>query len=286
MGNDQMANTLVFMAYADSSGKNVTLSPRLAYGNAEPAYTSDIKLEILAGTGIFNATMKVNAKCSNCRSWKGGSINPQDTAGKFIFASGPGGGLKSNSLSANVKRHSSYGSFVMDLTKAVGEPAVPESIRSNTPGSAETQNKGDRDFSGAAHACLMVLTFVGLLPLGIMILRVFKSPKWHGVAQGISMALALAGMAIGIWMGTKYNRVSSHSHGLGNAYSQILQTKNFNSPHQIIGIIVIAGLIGQFFLGFLHHRLYKQAETPTKLAPVHVWLGRFVILLGIVNGFM
>lgn len=64
------------------------------------------------------------------------------------------------------------------------------------------------------------------------------------------------------------------------------QTKNFNSPHQIIGVIVIAGLIGQFVLGFLHHRVYAKTQAPTKLAPIHVWLGRFVIVLGIVNGFM
>lgn len=196
------------MAYADSSGKGVTLSPRLSYGNIEPSYTSNVTVEVLPGTGIINGTIKVNAKCGNCRAWKGGSINPTNSAASFIFASGPGGTLKSNSMNAAVKRHSTYGSFIMDLTKAVGAPHTPDSLRANTAGSIETSNKIDkRDFSGAAHAAVMIFTFVGLLPLGILILRVFKSPKWHGVAQGISMALALAGMAIGILMGMKYNRV-------------------------------------------------------------------------------
>jgi hypothetical protein len=45
-------------------------------------------------------------------------------------------------------------------------------------------------------------------------------------------------------------------------------------------------MIGQFVLGFLHHRAYKRTQAPTKLAPYHVWLGRAVIPAGIANGFL
>lgn len=204
-----MANSLIFMAYADASGKNVTLSPRLSYGNTEPTYTSSVTVEVLPGSIVTDSLIKVNAKCGNCREWKGGSIKATDSPASFIFASGPGGWIKSNSKSAGVKRHTSYGSFVMDLTKAVGAPQIPDaSLKNSTIGTLQTGLTIDkRDFSGAAHAALMVLTFFGLLPSGILILRVFKSPKWHGVAQGLSMALALAGVVIGILMGMKYNRV-------------------------------------------------------------------------------
>lgn len=99
----------------------------------------------------------------------------------------------------------------MDLTKAVGPAGIPDHLEAKTPGSGETSNKMDRrDIAGAAHAIVMVLTFVGLLPLGVLLLRVFKSPKWHGVLQGLSLALAVVGMIIGILMGRMYNRVSSH----------------------------------------------------------------------------
>ena len=289
MGNDQMKGSLVFMAYADASGKNVTLSPRLSYGNTEPAYTSNVTVEVLPGSIVTDSLIKVNAKCGNCRSWKGGEINPTSSATSFIFASGPGGFIKSNSKSAGVKRHTTYGSFMMDLTKATGPPQIPDpSLRNSTTGTIQTSLTSDkRDFSGPAHAALMVLTFFGLLPAGVLILRVFKSPKWHGVAQALSMALALAGVVIGILMGMKYNRVClPPSTYMTKDQSNTLQTKNFNSPHQIIGVIVIAGLIGQFVLGFLHHRTYTKTQSPTKLAPIHVWLGRLVITLGIVNGFM
>jgi len=269
MGSNKMANSLVFMAYSDSTGKNVTLSPRLAYDEVEPSYTSNISVTVLPGSGISNNTMTVNAMCTNCRSWKGGSIDPTNTAANFIFGVGPGGSIKSNSGSANIKRHSEYGIFTMDLTKAFGVAGVPVALTADTAGTTQTELKNDHDFSPALHACIMILAFVGLMPLGIMILRIFNSPKWHGWNQTLSAAIAVLGAGLGVYCGTMYNR-----------------SKNFNSVHQIFGAVIIVAMIAQFVLGFLHHRMYKRTLAPTKLSPIHVWLGRVVIPCGIANGFL
>jgi hypothetical protein len=208
MGNDKMDDTLMFMAYSDSTGKNITLSPRLSYGHTEPSYTKNISVSVLPGSGIANGNMTVNAMCSGCRQWKGGSIDPTNTAAKFIFATGPGGSINSNSGSANIKRHASYGAFTMDLTKAFGAAGVPVSFTADTSGTVQTQDKTDHDFSAALHACIMILTFVGLMPVGVLILRVLKSPRWHGFNQAFSAALALLGVFLGIYAATMYNRVS------------------------------------------------------------------------------
>ena len=45
-------------------------------------------------------------------------------------------------------------------------------------------------------------------------------------------------------------------------------------------------MIAQFVLGFMHHRIYQQTKATTKLAPIHVWLGRVIIPAGIANGFL
>ena len=133
----------------------------------------------------------------------------------------------------------------------------------------------------------MILTFVGLMPLGIMILRIFNSPKWHGINQASSAGVALLGAGLGIYIGTMYNRVRFKSIFIAGKSTDILQqSKNFNSAHQVFGIIIIAAMIAQFVLGFLHHRLYKRTLAPTKLAPIHIWLGRIVIPCGIINGFL
>ncbi|EPE27800.1 CBD9-like protein [Glarea lozoyensis ATCC 20868] len=269
LGSSNMKNSLMFMAYKDKTGQNVTLSPRLSYNNVEPVYTSEVKVTYLPGTGVFDNITTVNAKCSNCRQWKEGSIDPKQTEANFIWANAGVGNLKSNSLTANLKRHGSYGKFKMDLTKAVGagEAVTPANVSS--AGSAQLSEEADHDFSSGAHALIMIFTFVGLIPLAVMILRILNSPKWHGIVQTISATLALIGMGLGFKIGTMYNR-----------------TKKFNSAHQVIGLIVILAMIGQFILGFLHHRMYSQTKLPTKLGPIHVWLGRFVVLLGIVSGFV
>ncbi|KAH6722261.1 hypothetical protein DL95DRAFT_352089 [Leptodontidium sp. 2 PMI_412] len=269
MGSDKMDNSLIFMAYSDSSGKNITLSPRLSYGHVEPSYTNNITVEVLPGTQISDGNYTVNAMCMNCRSWKGGSIDPTNTAAKFIYATGPGGNLKSNSLTAGIKRHDLYGAFTMDLTKAFGVKGVPVIQFADGTGTVQTQDNSDRDLAPPAHAVLMILAFVGMMPVAVMVLRILNSPKWHGVAQTGSALVALLGTVVGIKAGMQYNR-----------------TKNFNSAHQIFGIIIIAAMIGQFVLGFLHHRMYKKTQLPTKLAPIHIWLGRVVIPAGIANGFI
>jgi len=269
MGSDKMDDSLMFMVYSDPSGKGVTVSPRLSYGHVEPSYTSGVNITILEGTKIAGNTTTVNAKCSNCRSWKGGSIDPKNTAAKFIYATGPDGNLKTKSLTADIKRHASYGAFKMDLTKAVGTAGVPIPATADSAGTEQTSDETDHDFPAALHACIMILAFVGLMPLGILILRVLNSPKWHGWNQALSTVVALIGTFLGIYASTMYNR-----------------SKSWNSAHQIFGLVIIVAMVGQFVLGFLHHRMYKKTLAPTKLAPIHVWLGRAVIPLGIANGFL
>jgi len=209
MGNDKMDDCLIWMIYADSTGKNVTISPRLSYGHVEPSYTSNISVTALPGTGISNGNYTVYAMCSNCRSWKGGSIDPTNTAAKFIFAAGPDGSLNSNSFTEGIKRHASYGAFTMDLTKAYGIRGVPNLITADTANTVQTQDTTDHDFSAPLHAVVMITAFVGLMPLGVVILRILNSPRWHGYNQALSFAAALIGLFLGIYCGTMYNRVSN-----------------------------------------------------------------------------
>ncbi|KAE8448065.1 hypothetical protein EG329_009830 [Mollisiaceae sp. DMI_Dod_QoI] len=270
MGSDKMDDSLIWMVYKDSSGKNVTLSPRLSYDHVEPSYTSNISYQVLPGTTITSDdNYTVFAKCTNCRSWKGGSIDPTNKKANFIFASGPSGDLKTNDLSAGIKRHSSYGVFQMDLTLAFGSAGAPIIATSDSSGTTEVSDKTDHDFSAALHGCLMILAFVALMPLGLLILRIMNSVKWHGYNQALSVAVALLGTGIGIYAGTMYNR-----------------TMHWNSAHQIFGLIIIVAMVGQFVLGYMHHRIYKRTQATTKLAPIHVWLGRVVIPAGIANGFL
>ena len=197
----------MFIMYADSTATNVTVSPRLSYDNTEPSYTSNVTYTVGPGSGISNGTMTATVLCHNCRSWKGGSIDPTNTAANFLFASGPRESLKSNSVTANLQRHSSYGTFTMDLTRAVGAGQLPSIVTADTAGTIQDTDTSDNDFLPALHGALTIIAFVGLMPIGLLILRIMNSVKWHALNQSLSAAVALIGVFVGVYCGTLYNRV-------------------------------------------------------------------------------
>ncbi|KAI0811480.1 hypothetical protein GGR55DRAFT_643299 [Xylaria sp. FL0064] len=268
-------NPLVLMAYPSASGTNVTLSPRQCHDHTEPVYNASIAVTALPGTGLLNDTTFVyNGVCANCRAWShGGKIDVASAAQEMAYAMGPTQDVRSDDLRLSVKMHSDYGAFTMDLVRATGSgaggvPVIPHENVTSDGAVLQSSETGQIDSKAVLHAVFMVLAFVGMWPFGILVLRVGGSVKWHGVNQSVAFGLVFVGSILGFIISTTYNR-----------------SKKFNTPHQIIGIIVFIFVIAQLVLGILHHRIYKKTQQPTKLAPIHVWLGRLVILLGIINGF-
>ncbi|KAK6085026.1 hypothetical protein SCUP234_03209 [Seiridium cupressi] len=275
LGSSKMAGSLILMAYSSSSGKNVTLSPRIASGHSEPVYTPDIKVEALDGTGLSSDTRYIfNGRCSNCRSWNGGSIDVTSKSQSFLYATGPDGDIDSDALDAPLKMHLNYGNFELDMvhaTSSVGAaPAIP--ISNTTDSVATTQGlsvTGSRDIAAQVHAVAMVFCFVGLFPFGIFVLRLGNWVRWHAVNQGLALIGVVIGFGLGVHTSYFYNR-----------------SKNFKDAHQVIGILLFIFVLAQFVLGFMHHRIYKKTQQPTKLAPVHVWMGRVIIPVGVINAFL
>lgn len=61
-----MKNSNIFIIFADETGSNVTLSPRLGNGEIEPKTTGDeAKVVLLEGSGIANGTMIANVRCKS-----------------------------------------------------------------------------------------------------------------------------------------------------------------------------------------------------------------------------
>lgn len=54
--------------------------------------------------------------------------------------------------------------------------------------------------------------------------------------------------------------------------------------HPIIGITLLVMLIIQPILGQMHHHMFNKYKTRTGWSHGHLWLGRIIITLGIVNG--
>ena len=58
-----MAGADIFVVYADASGKNVTLSPRLGKGHVQPLFNSKAQAFLIGGSGISNGLMTANIRC-------------------------------------------------------------------------------------------------------------------------------------------------------------------------------------------------------------------------------
>ncbi|KAK2760332.1 hypothetical protein FQN54_002400 [Arachnomyces sp. PD_36] len=119
-----------------------------------------------------------------------------------------------------------------------------------------------------AHGIVMGVAFVIILPLGAILVRLlkFKGAVWvHVACQLIGWVLMLAGLATGIKVGKILDRL--HNNG-----------------HTILGTIVVVLLLLQPFIGFIHHRRFMATQKRTAWTHLHVWYGRVLIILGMING--
>ncbi|KAI1618064.1 hypothetical protein EDD36DRAFT_425561 [Exophiala viscosa] len=314
------ANMLVVYA-ADSS--NVTVSPRLGTGHVEPEHNSDAQVSVLEGTGIASdGSLVANIRCDSCLSWSGGSMDPTDSSSKWIYAYKSGDALDATSTSADISQHDNNGEFKLDLTTGTGgsssNPFVASSddsssttaagttgtstatgtaatapgsditgsvssssatatstsgvsspLTSSSPSSTGDEvesdpNKGTR----TAHAILMPLVFVVLFPLSALTLYLPYNEKVrhvHAPLQVVSIILMLVGLAMGVRLANKLDEIDKY--------------------HQVIGFIVVGWMvIIQPALGLAQHLNFRKNGTRSPMGHGHRWVGRAMILLGIVNG--
>lgn len=135
-----------------------------------------------------------------------------------------------------------------------------------------------------AHAVLGTLAWAFFAPLGAIFLRLnipgVSLLKFHVVTQLLVYAMTVATAGLGIWTAigaSKYGNVWMNSH-------------------VIIGLVVFSVASIQPWLGWIHHIVFKRrlmrfkkginTKRPgrTVIAIFHIWIGRILILLGVING--
>lgn len=111
------------------------------------------------------------------------------------------------------------------------------------------------------------VSFVILFPIGAIALRLFSGPAVVWIHAGYMLfvyAVVFAALGMGIWMAVVGSMVGS--------------------THAVVGIVVLGGLVVQPVTGWVHHVMYGKRGRPDLAEGVHVWWGRAVVVLGIVNG--
>ncbi|KAF2024326.1 hypothetical protein EK21DRAFT_104741 [Setomelanomma holmii] len=120
-----------------------------------------------------------------------------------------------------------------------------------------------------AHGVLAALAFVLFFPVGSILIRLgsFRG-VWlvHGIFQLFAYIVYIVAFGLGVWM-------------VNNLPVNLLDTY-----HPIIGIVVLVLLFFQPILGFVHHVKFRKHKRRTVWSHGHIWLGRIVITLGIING--
>jgi hypothetical protein len=122
-----------------------------------------------------------------------------------------------------------------------------------------------------AHGVLASLAFVILFPAGSILIRLASFPGlWlvHGIFQIFAFVVYIAAFALGVWM---TNQAPSRVNLIGRY-------------HPIIGIVLFAVLFMQPVLGLIHHFQFKKYGRRTFWSYGHLWLGRLLIPIGIING--
>jgi hypothetical protein len=149
-----MENALMMIVYPTSNGTSVTVSPRIGTGHTEPTIAPNVTVELLAGSGVQpdadNNTLTVNARCVNCRTWSGGSIDVTSKAQEMIFAYGSWV-HNPDSENADLRMHDTEGVFTMDLTKAAGPGGVPDITGGPNIGATEVSITSTHEIASPAH---------------------------------------------------------------------------------------------------------------------------------------
>jgi disulfide bond formation protein DsbB len=63
-----------------------------------------------------------------------------------------------------------------------------------------------------------------------------------------------------------------------------LNSQLFKQAHTILGVVVCAMMVLQPFLGFAHHKYYVKHQRRGAISHAHIWYGRALMLVGIING--
>ncbi|RGP74308.1 cellobiose dehydrogenase [Fusarium longipes] len=263
----QMAGSQMFIMYQDGKG-NVTLSPRPGKGEVMPQYSKMDGLELLEGSGVKNNEMIANVRCSNCKNLdlKGSDL--------WIAAWLSGDSLDSTSPSERISQHDGHATFDVNLAKASmssdSNPFLSANTNNGNSGSggavAETANSGGASETvQLAHGIIMSIVFIAGYPLGAILMPILGKWLIHAGWQVVMLLLMWAGFGLGY--------VCARDGGVWG-----------KQAHTRMGTAVCALITLQPILGYMHHRHFLSHGKRGIISHIHIWFGRALMIIGIVNG--
>ncbi|KAI0889403.1 CBD9-like protein [Annulohypoxylon maeteangense] len=265
-----MADSNIFVMYSSGTG-NVTVSARAGTGHTMPRHNAMIQLELLGGSGLTNndGTMIANLRCGNCGSWPGGSVSLSSQSASWIAAWKEGAAIDSTDTDAAIRYHDAHDAWTFDLTQGVvtddSNPFLGVRQFDNNNRGVGRGSFADPRTLVLGHGIIMAVVMVLLYPLGSSLMPLFGKWILHASWQFLAFLLMWAGF------------------GLGIVASQRIRL-DFNSTHTLLGTVVVCLMVVQPVLGWVHHRYFVKNQTRGLVSHAHIWYGRALLIMGVVNG--
>ncbi|KHN98343.1 uncharacterized protein MAM_04104 [Metarhizium album ARSEF 1941] len=257
----------MFVMYTDGAG-NVTLSTRRGLGHVMPLYSPKAGVELLAGSGEMDGQMVANVKCNSCSRLTLGSSNAWLSAWK------QGTGLASTKPDAQIDYHDGNAVFSVDFSKAtIPSDQNPFASGDGNGGNATSAPGGDGHGVAVvqgdpvrtllyAHGIIMSAVFVLGYPIGAMLMPLLGRWAMHAGWQLVTFMAMWAGVGVGY----------------------VLSRRTDLQCHSQLGIILACLVSLQPLLGYLHHRHYLKSKQRGIVSHFHIWYGRLLIILGVIDG--
>jgi hypothetical protein len=267
-----MIGANMFIMYQAEDGKNVTISSRYGTERSEPQWDSRSRIHLLPGSGVEDGYMTANLRCADCDRWASGYMDFTERQSGWIYAVKKGDALRSDDVEAHITKHDNSAAFNWPLANAKGGDSMnpftdeQKDVTTTDGGNVDASTFVTENLPNI-HGGLATLAFVVLFPLGGILIRLanFRGGIWiHVIVQIIAWIFAIGAIASGIRLATTL--------------------KLFVNAHPIIGILLAVLLIGQPIYGFIHHRTFKKLGHRTAISYVHLWFGRTLIFVGMING--
>ena len=111
----------------------------------------------------------------------------------------------------------------------------------------------------------MGLAVTVLLPAGAIFVRLHGHAWVHAGIQMLSLICMVVGLGLGVELAK-----------MGDLL--------FNNTHSIFGVAIVALFLVQPLLGLIHHFLFKKNQSRNIFSHLHIWYGRALMILAVVNG--
>ncbi|KAG6007849.1 hypothetical protein E4U21_005437 [Claviceps maximensis] len=268
-----MRGASIFVVY-NNGDNNVTLSTRSGQGNFMPVFNPRSDVELLEGSGIIDGNMVANVRCNGC------SDIDISSASNWIASWLTGPPLNSASPSTDITQHDAHSQFTVNLQQATissdSNPFLSTSTNAGTvsggnggaaaaPGVVVQQGASQNQRLQNAHGIIMAVVFIAGYPLGSSLMPLIGNWMLHASWQLLAFLAMWAGFGVGY----------------------IVATNNgvfLKDSHTQLGFAVCVMMVLQPILGWLHHQHFVKTQTRGIFSYFHIWFGRILMILGIVNG--